>query len=97
MIANNTVLSENLSITESRKAPMGLAVLFLLAKDPSRASKREKNKNRDEPIIQISQYIKIDARRVPRNAVMVNWEAEKRCLIKKSTKGIEIFSKGPLR
>ena len=52
MIANNIALSENLSITESKKAPIGLAVLFLLANDPSRASTIEKSKKSEAPTIQ---------------------------------------------
>ena len=77
MMANNMALSENLSITESKKAPKGLALLILLANDPSRASNREKIKKRQEPITHFSKYIKIDARIVPEKAIRVKWEAEK--------------------
>jgi len=52
MIANSIALSENLSITESKKAPIGFALLFLLANDPSRASKSEKSIKSEEPNIQ---------------------------------------------
>ena len=96
MIANNIALSENLSTTESMKEPNGLTVLFLLASDPSSASKRENIKKRQDPTIQYLKYINTEARIVPINAIMVKWMAEKLCLINKSTKGVAIFSNGPL-
>ena len=52
MMAKSMALSENLSITESKKAPIGFALLSLLANDPSRASKREKNIKSEAPSIQ---------------------------------------------
>ena len=90
-------LSENLSITESIKAPVGFSVLFFLASDPSRASKREKIKKSQDPIFICSKTINIEAKIVPKKAVRLRCVAEISCLSNKSTKGPDIFSNGPLR
>lgn len=90
-------LSENLSITESIKAPIGFSVLFFLARDPSRASKREKIKKSQDPIFICSKTINIEAIIVPKKAIKLRYVAEKLCLSNKPTKGPDIFSNGFLR
>jgi len=84
-------LSENLSITESIKTPRGFSVLFLLAREPSRASKSEKIKNSQEPILICSKAMNIAATIVPKNAIKVRCVAVTLRFINKATKGPVIF------